>query len=71
MADTFQEILDGFTTGTLSLINSRNQIQQALDGGTGSGMTNTRTDPPASTTGGIHPVILVLGAVVLFKALAK
>jgi len=64
----FQSTLDSFTRGTLSLINSRNQIRSALDT-KDSAPAGTRTDAPTSS--GTNTLLLVIAGFVVFKVLAK
>lgn len=46
---SFTDYLNGFTSGTLALVNSRNQITAALNSGDTAPVA-TRQDTPAQTT---------------------
>lgn len=71
MADfNFQETLDSFTANTLSLLNSRDKIRNALKTDS-TAPAGTRTDGPAQTNGGGNGLLLVLAGIVVYKVFAK
>lgn len=65
-SQSFTDYLNGFTSGTLALVNSRNQITAALNSGD-TAPTATRQDTAVQSSG---PNLLVWGliALIVYKA---
>jgi hypothetical protein len=66
MSTSFSDYLNSFTESTLSIIHSRDKIQNALDGTTAQAPTDSRVDNPAPAAG-VPVWAWVLGAVVVYK----
>lgn len=66
----FDDYLKAFTDGTLSLVNSKNQISAALNNTNANTPQDTRQDKPVSTAP-IPMWLLLLGGFVVYKLATK